>query len=111
MGAEYIAASDTVKEAVWLKEFLSTLKIIESARKPVVVYCDNEAAIRVSRDPKYHSKRKHIEGRYHYIRDVINRLKSVCLEFLPGVNTDPLTKPLSQEIFGKHVKAMGLRIF
>jgi hypothetical protein len=111
MEAEYIAASEAVKEAVWLKEFLSTLKIIESARKPVVVYCDNQAAIRVSRDPKYHSKSKHIEGRYHYIRDVINRLKSVCLEFLPGVNTDPLTKPLSQEIFGKHVKAMGLRIF
>ena len=37
----------------------------------------------------------------------------VCLEYLPGVNmvADPLTKPLSQEVFGKHVKAMGLRIF
>jgi hypothetical protein len=113
MEAEYIAASEAAKEAVWLKEFLSTLKIIDSARKPVMVYCDNQAAIKVSRDPRFHSKSKHIEGRYHYIRDVINRLKLVSLEFLPSVDmvADPLTKPLSQVVFGKHVKAMGLRIF
>lgn len=79
MEAEYIAASEAAKEAVWLKEFLSTLKIIDSARKPVMVYCDNQAAIKVSRHPRFHSKSKHIEGRYHYIRDVINRLKLVSL--------------------------------
>ena len=86
MEVEYIAASEAVMEAVWLKEFLSTLKIIESVSKPVVLYCDNQAAIKVSRDPKFHSKSKHIEGRYHYIRDVINRLKLVSLEFLPSTN-------------------------
>lgn len=113
MEAEYIAASEAVKEAVWLKEFLSTLKIVESASNSVVVYCDNQVAINVSRYPKFHSKIKHIEGRYHYIRDVINRLKSVYLEFLPSTDmvADPLTKSLSQVVFGKHVKAMGLRIF
>jgi hypothetical protein len=113
MEAEYIAASEAVKEAVWLKEFLSSLKIVDSVNKPVTVYCDNQAALKVSRDPRFHSKSKHIEGRYHYIRDVINRLKLVCLEFLPSVDmvADPLTKSLSQVVFGKHVKAMGLRIF
>jgi hypothetical protein len=86
MEAEYIVASEAAKEAVWLKVFLSTLKIIDSARKTVMVYCDNQAAIKVSRDPRFHSKSKHIEGRYHYIRDVINRLKVVSLEFLPSVD-------------------------
>ena len=113
MEAEYIVASEVVKEAVWLKEFLSTLKIVGSASKPVVVYCDNQAAIKVFRYPKFHSKIKHIEGRYHYIRCVINILKSVSLEFLPSTDmvVDPLTKSLSQVVFGKHVQAMGLRIF
>ena len=89
------------------------MKIIGSASKPVLMYCDNQAAIKVSREPRFHSKSKHIEAKYHYIRDVINRLKLVRLEFIPSVNmtADPLTKPLSQEVFGKHVKAMGLRIF
>ena len=113
MEAEYIAASEAVKECVWLKEFLSSLKIVESASRPVTVYCDNQAAIKVSRDPKFHSKSKHIEARYHYIRDVINRLKFVQLEYLPSVNmvADPLTKSLSQEAFCKHVGDMGLRKF
>jgi hypothetical protein len=113
MEAEYIAASEAVKEAVWLKDFLSTLKIVDCVKRPTTVYCDNQAALKVSRDPKFHSKSKHIEGRYHYIRDVINRLKLVCLEYLPSTDmvADPLTKPLSQELFSKHVAAMGLRKF
>uniref|UniRef100_A0ACD5Z493 Uncharacterized protein n=1 Tax=Avena sativa TaxID=4498 RepID=A0ACD5Z493_AVESA len=93
MEAEYIAASEAVKEGVWLREFLASLNIVESASSPVTVYCDNQAAIKVSKDPKFHSRSKHIEGRYHYIRDVINRLKTVRLDFLPGVDmlADPLT--------------------
>ena len=64
MEAKYIAASEAVKEAVWLKDFLSTLKIVESVNKPITVHCDNQAALKVSRDPMFHSKSKHIEGRY-----------------------------------------------
>jgi transposase InsO family protein len=113
MESEYIAASEAVKEGVWLKEFLASLKIVESASKPVTIYCDNQAAMKVSRDPKFHSKSKHIEAKYHYIRDVINRLKFVQLEYLPSVNmvADPLTKSLSQEVFCRHVNDMGLRKF
>ena len=58
MEAEYIAASEAVKEGVWLKEFLASLKVIDSASNPVTIYCDNQAAIKVSKDPKFHSKSK-----------------------------------------------------
>ena len=69
------------------------------------------AAIKVSKDPKFHSKSKHIEGRYHYIRDVINRLKTIHLVYLPSTSmvADPLTKPLSQKLFSKHVRDTGLQ--
>ena len=72
------------------------------------LHANDMAAIKVSKDPKFHSKSKHIEGRYHYIRDVINRLKTICLVYLPGTSmvADPLTKPLSQELFSKHVRDM-----
>ena len=113
MEDEYIAASEAVKEGVWLKEFLASLGVVKSAANPVTIFCDNQAAIKVSKDPKFRSKSKHIEGRYHYIRDVINRLKTVRIEFLPSVDmvADPLTKPLSQETFCKHVYDMGLRVW
>jgi len=97
MEAEYIAASEAAKEAVWLREFLASLKVMESASQPVTIFCDNMATIKVSKDPKFHSKSKHIEGRYHYIRDVINRLKTICLVYLPSTSmlADPLTKSFS----------------
>ena len=113
MEAEYIAASEAVKEGFWLKEFLESLEVVSSASYPVTIFCDNQAAIKVSKDPKFHSKSKHIEGRYHFIRVVINRLKTIRLEYLPSVDmvADPLTKPLSQEVFCKHVSNMGLRLW
>ena len=84
-----------------------------SAAYPVTIFCDNQAVIKVAKDPKFHSKSKHIEGRYHFIRDVINRLKTIRLEYLPSVDmvADPRTKPLSPELFGKHVSNMGLRLW
>jgi hypothetical protein len=113
MEAEYISACEAVKEAVWLKEFLTTLKIVKSVESPITVFCDNQAAIKVAKDPRFHNKSKHIEARYHYIRDVVNRLKSVKLQFLPSVDmlADPLTKAVGQELFAKHVKGMGLHKF
>ena len=111
MEVKYIAASEAAKEGVWLKEFLASLKVVESASQPITIFCDNMAAIKVSKDPKFHSKSKHIEGRYHYIRDVINRLKTIRLVYLSSTSmvADPLTKPLSQELFSKHVRDMGLQ--
>ena len=76
MEAEYIAASEAAKEGVWLREFLVALKVVESASQPVTIFCDNMSAIKVAKDPNFHSKSKHIEGRFHYIRDIINRLKT-----------------------------------
>ena len=49
--------------------------------------------------------RKHIEGKYHHIYIFVGFQRRV------NMIVDPLTKALSQEVFGKHVKAMGLRIF
>ena len=65
METEYIATSETAKEGVWLREFLASLKVVESASQPVTIFCDNKAAIKVSKDPKFYRKSKHIEGMYH----------------------------------------------
>ena len=73
------------------------------------LHANDMAAIKVSKDPKFHSKSKHIEGRYHYIRDVINRLKTIHLVYLPSTSmvADPL--PLSQKLFSKHVRDTRLQ--
>jgi hypothetical protein len=47
MDAKYIVASEAAKEGVWLREFLASLKVVESASQPVTIFCDNMAAIKV----------------------------------------------------------------
>ena len=70
--AKYVVASETAKEVVWLKKLLLDLQVISSADRPITLYCDNSGAIAQSKEPRYHKKQKHIERKYHFIRDIIS---------------------------------------
>ena len=45
MEAEYIAACEVAKEAVWLKKFITDLEVVPNMDKPIVLYCDNSGAV------------------------------------------------------------------
>ena len=80
-----------------MKKVLTDYGISQDA---MVVYCDNSSAIDISKKPIQHSKTKHIEIRYHFIRDLVER-KMVCLEYIPTErqNADIFTKPLDRSKF------------
>ena len=59
--AEYVAACEAAKEAVWLKKFLSDLGVVGIKQVPITLFCDNSGAVAQSKDPRNHKKRKHIE--------------------------------------------------
>lgn len=67
--SEYMALIEDVKEAVWLKglmmEFVYDQKAVE-------IYCDSQSAITLSKNNVHHERTKHIDVKYHYIRDVIS---------------------------------------
>eukprot|EP00253_Pinus_taeda_P003485 PITA_03485 len=67
--AKYILASDASKEAIWLKGLLD--EIGRKARESEVL-CDSQSAIHLATNPAYHSRTKHIDVRYHFLRHVIN---------------------------------------
>ena len=69
---EYIACSAATQDMVWLRGFLQHLKIIKITLEPLTIFCDNTAALAMTKDLKYHRKTKHIKKRYHYIRDAIS---------------------------------------
>ncbi|KAL1188988.1 Retrovirus-related Pol polyprotein from transposon TNT 1-94 [Cardamine amara subsp. amara] len=108
--AEYIAASEAAKEAVWIKKFMSELGVIPSVSEPVVLYCDNNGVIAQAKEPRSHQKSKHIERRYHLIRDIIDR-GDVKISRVPTDENvaDPLTKPLPRPKHESHVAAIGIR--
>lgn len=110
MEAEFVACTSAVQEAIWLKRFIEHLGFGNESTNPVLVYCDNTAAIAYMKDPKYHSKTKHIDIKYNFVRDYIAQ-KVVTVQHISTKNmvADPLTKPIAKELYDKHVKAIGMR--
>ena len=98
--AEYIALSSTAQEAIWLNELWKDFN--REPSKPTVIFEDNQAAIKLARNPQYHGKTKHISIKYHFIRDQVSRnvieLKYCSTEqmkadiFTKGLNTTKFTK-------------------
>ena len=110
MKAAYIAASEATKEAVWLKNFLSDLKVIPGLDKPVTLYCDNSGAVTNSKEPRSHKRGKYIERKYHLIREIVNQ-GDVAVMKIPTLDnlTDLFTKTLTEKQCFKHVEEMDLR--
>ena len=73
MEAEYVAACEVAKEAVRLKKFLSDLGVVRMDQVPITLFYNNGGAIAQSKDPRNHKKGKHIERKYHIIRDIVTR--------------------------------------
>jgi hypothetical protein len=69
--AEYIAASVASCEAVWLQKLLVGLFDLEL--EPTLIYCDNQNCVKLSENPVFHEKSKHIEIKYHFIRDMMQK--------------------------------------
>ena len=110
MEAEYVACSAAVQEAVWLRRFFQNLEVVKDASDPVTVHCDSMAALAYAKDSKYHGRTKHIDIRYHYIRDMVAHNEVVLKHISTSLMiADPLTKPIGRDVFQAHVRSLGLR--
>ncbi|KAG9444534.1 hypothetical protein H6P81_015874 [Aristolochia fimbriata] len=111
MEAEYIACSLAAQEAIWIRNFLRELCIVDSIKDPITMYCDNEAARSLSKDSRYHSRAKHIDGKYHFIRDKVQKNQLVVeRKSSAEMLADPMTKGLNVKVFIDHVRSMGIVI-
>ncbi|GKB50538.1 retrovirus-related pol polyprotein from transposon TNT 1-94, partial [Tanacetum coccineum] len=66
--AEYVAATEAYKELLWLKRFLQELGF---KQQRYAVLCDNQSPIYLTKNSMFHKRTKHIDIRYHWIRDAI----------------------------------------
>ena len=111
MEAEYVPACEAAKEVVWLKKFLSDLGVLRMQQVPITLFCDNSGAVAQSKDPRNHKKGKHIERKYHIIRDIIAHGDVVVVKIESANNlVDPFTKALPQRTFESHLEGMGVRL-
>ena len=110
MEAEYIAACEAAKEAVWLRKFFTDLEVVPDMDKPLVLYCDNSGAVANLKEPRRHKRGKHIEMKYHLIREIVHRGDVFVTKIKTEHNlADPFTKTLASKTFDAHLEGLGLR--
>lgn len=102
--AKFIAAASCACQVVWLRRILEHICCIQ--KDPTLIFCDNSSAIKLSKNPVLHGKSKHIDIRFHFLRDFI---KEGVVELVhcqtQDLIVDILTKSLKVEVF---VKLRGL---
>lgn len=106
--AEYIALSTTVKESLWVSQFIHEMSNINI--QPMKIYCDNTSTMKLAKSDAYRERTKHIDVRFHHIRDNIEDAK-VSLEYIQtdDMTADVLTKALGGPKTKKFAKQMGLK--
>ncbi|KAH9779747.1 hypothetical protein KPL71_007827 [Citrus sinensis] len=104
--AEYIALTEAVKEALWLKGLVPELGLEQEL---VTVNCDSSSAIQLSKNPKYLERTKHVDVRMHFIRDEIRSGVINVIKIPSEVNpADMLTKPLPKIKFRNPLNLIGI---
>ena len=105
---EYIAQTHTVKEAIWMKNFIS--EICQPQEEPIEIHCDNQGVIVLTKDNKYHSCTKHINLQYHFIWEGVED-NMIKMEYIPTQENiaDVFMKVLARPRFKEFVEGLGLR--
>ena len=104
-----MAATQCVKEAIWIQGLLTEIRYPGPDRKTIALYEDNMGALALAQNPEYHARTKHIDVQWHFVREKIQE-NLVSLEYLntEDMVADGLTKPLGKEKFQKFVNLMGM---
>jgi len=69
--AEFVAAASCATQAIWMKRILE--KLSQSQSQCLTIFCGNSSTIKLSRNPVMHGRNKHIDVRFHFLRDLTKK--------------------------------------
>ena len=105
---KYITQTHAAKEVIWIQSFV--LEIQQDQSGPIDLLCDNQGAIALAKDNKFHVRTKHINLRHHFIREVVEEEK-IKVTYIPTEENvaDIFTKALARVKYKGFVEKLGLR--
>jgi len=71
--AEFIATASCACQGIWLRRILEEVKYTQQG--PIMLFCDNSSTIKLSKNPVLHGRSKHIDVRFHFLRDLTKERK------------------------------------
>jgi hypothetical protein len=105
--AEYVATTCTTCQVVWMRRMLKYS--FHEKQESTTVFGDYDSSIMLSKNHVFHKKTKHIDTRYHFVRELVNN-KEICLEFCKSKEQviDIFTKSLAIDAFKKLLSCLGV---
>ena len=106
--AEFIAITKAWKELLWVKKFLQELGVVQDK---YLLFVDSQNAIYLGKNSTFHSRSKHIDIRYHWIRDALDaKLLELAKIHIDDNGADMMTKALPRGKFEVCCEIAGLAI-
>eukprot|EP00253_Pinus_taeda_P026641 PITA_26641 len=103
---KYMATTHASKEAVWLQRLCSSMGLVQGA---IRIDCDNQSEIFLAKNLAYHSKAKHIDVQYQFVRDMIEDKKVLLVKVdILKNTTDALRKSMISYKFSLCRETMGI---
>ncbi|GJV80979.1 ribonuclease H-like domain, reverse transcriptase, RNA-dependent DNA polymerase [Tanacetum coccineum] len=107
--SEFIAATAAATQALWLKRLLS--RLTHSDEEKITILVDNKLAIALIKNPVFHGRSKHIDTKYHFIKECVGRddIQEAALDPFPETMTDAdKTAALKTDVYKKAHSALLL---
>ena len=109
MAAEFVACYEASNQGIWLRNFVTGLRILEGVERPLKIFCDNKSAVLYSNNNMSSTKSKHIDIKFLVVKERVQS-GQISIEHI-GTNSmiaDPLTKGLPPKVFHEHTARMGV---
>ncbi|KAH9793735.1 hypothetical protein KPL71_004641 [Citrus sinensis] len=109
MAAKFVACYEASNQGIWLRNFVTGLRILEGVERPLKIFCDNKSAVLYSNNNRSSTKSKHIEIKFLVVKERVQS-GQISIEHI-GTNSmiaDLLTKGLPSKVFHGHTAHMGV---
>lgn len=112
MAAEFIACYEASNHGIWLRNFVTGLRIVDGIEKPLKIFCDNNSAVMYSNNNRSSSKSKFIDIKFLVVKERVQS-GQIKIELIgaDSMLADPLTTGLTPQAFHEHTSHMGVILF